>query len=390
MKNSTVGPNLNVLHILTLNGRNGEYGGPVRVAREICSELNKRGNTASIFSGALKGAEPIPMLGTIQTYVLVKPIVKKLGISSLWSWSLCRSLDTLIRNSDVIHIHFARDLISILSATIAILRKKPYVAQTHGMLIHDGRMSTRFLDLIFTRPLLNKAGQIFALSKKELSDLKKLKLSRGAAILPNGVSAQPISNFRSQKQARIVFCSRLEKRKGVEKFIGIANTLRHSGYKFEVYGPDSGELNFLLAQIDELKLHGILEYKGSLQPEQVQQVLKDIDLVVLPSKNEPFPMIILEAMAVGTAVLVMPSCGISGELGNFRRNFVSETEDLDGLVKSLEISMSRRSMKERQETREFCEESFSIKRVADTLENVYRNLNLRNGVNLAEGVESID
>ncbi len=106
-------------------------------------------------------------------------------------------------------------------------------------------------------------------------------------------------------------------------------------------------------------------------------MLMEVDLVVLPSKDEPFPMIVLEALAVGTSVLVMPSCGISMELKNFRSFFVSKSENTDGLVKSLEISMSRRNKKERDEIMHFCREYFSIKGVADTLEHVYHNLLLK-------------
>ena len=76
---------LNVLHVLTLNGRNGEYGGPVRVARELCTELHSRGHATHIFSGALRGSEPNPRHGLSESFVLLKPILKKLPVSSLWS-----------------------------------------------------------------------------------------------------------------------------------------------------------------------------------------------------------------------------------------------------------------------------------------------------------------
>ena len=49
---------MRILHVLTLNSRNGEYGGPVRVARELCRELNNLGHVTHIFSGALTGFEP--------------------------------------------------------------------------------------------------------------------------------------------------------------------------------------------------------------------------------------------------------------------------------------------------------------------------------------------
>ena len=88
MSGSESKPLLMVLHVLTLNGRNGEYGGPVRVARELCTELNSRRHNTHIFSGALAGSEPMSKPGLVESYALVKPITRKLALSSLWSWKL--------------------------------------------------------------------------------------------------------------------------------------------------------------------------------------------------------------------------------------------------------------------------------------------------------------
>jgi hypothetical protein len=74
---------LSILHVLTLNGRNGEYGGPVRVAREISKELTNRGHIVEIFSGAQRGSEPIPISSSIESFVLVRPLIKALPLLSL-------------------------------------------------------------------------------------------------------------------------------------------------------------------------------------------------------------------------------------------------------------------------------------------------------------------
>ena len=152
---------LNVLHVLTLNGRNGEYGGPVRVARELCTELHSRGHTTHIFSGALRGSEPTPKDGLSESFVLVKPILNKLPVSTLWSWGLLAPLTQQIKRADVVHIHFARDLVPYLAAFLSILNRKPFVTQTHGMIISDGRLSTRLTDFLFTRRLIKETNVNF-------------------------------------------------------------------------------------------------------------------------------------------------------------------------------------------------------------------------------------
>jgi len=260
---------LNVLHVLTLNGRNGEYGGPVRVARELCTELNKRGHTTRIFSGTLKGSEPTPKQGLAENFVVVKPIFSKLPVSTLWSWRLFAPLTKQIREADVIHIHFARDLIPFLAAIISLLNRTPVVTQTHGMIITDDRISTRLIDFFLTRPLINKSRTNLVLSEIERSIVLALGIKSPCAVLPNGIAVDITKKVVKQPSNRVAFCSRLEKRKGVEKFIELADSFRDSGIKFEIYGPDGGELQLVQKQIKSRNLNGILEYKGSLSAERV-------------------------------------------------------------------------------------------------------------------------
>jgi glycosyltransferase involved in cell wall biosynthesis len=363
---------LNVLHVLTLNGRNGEYGGPVRVARELCTELHSRGHTTHILSGALRGSEPNPKYGLSESFVLVKPLIKKLPVSSLWSWSLLAPLTKQIKRADVVHIHFARDLVPYLAAFLSILNRKPFVTQTHGMIISDGRLSTRLTDFLFTRRLIKKSRINLVLSDTELSAVLALGIKSPCKVLPNGISVSVNQKERKEPTNRIAFCSRLEKRKGVGKFIELADSFRNTGIKFEIYGPDGGELEFVQSEVKSRNLSSILEYKGSLQADEVQSVLTEIDLLVLPSKDEPFPMVILEALAVGTSVLVMPSCGFAEKLKRFESTFVADTEDLYGLNDSLiRQKTGQYRNKSHVEIAQFCAAEFGIESVVNLLLGEY-------------------
>lgn len=366
-------PQLRILHVLTLNGRNGEYGGPVRVARELCAELSERGHSTHIFSGAHRGSEPQPKNGQSESYVYVRPITRKLPVSSLWSWKLVKQVKKLIQNSDLVHIHFARDLIPFLAAFLAMAYRKPFITQTHGMIISDGRMSTRLTDLLLTRPLINRSKTNLVLTEFELSAVAKLKIKSKSYILPNGIAVEKITTGNQGLKNRVGFCSRLDKRKGIDKFIELAYEYRNYGIKFDVYGPDAGELDFLMSQIASRELSGILEYKGALQAAEVQPIISDLDILVLPSKDEPFPMVVLEALAVGTPVLVMPSCGFSNSLRGFNPDFVAQAEDLRGLTSSFENQrLNQFKLKSQEEIRTFCRGSFGISAVVDKLLNTYR------------------
>ena len=363
---------LNVLHVLTLNGRNGEYGGPVRVARELCVELNSRGHNTHIFSGALKGAEPNSRLGVSESFVLVEPIFKKFPTSTLWSWHLIIPLARQIKKADLVHIHFARDLVSFLAVLLSILNGKTFITQTHGMIILDGRLSTRITDFFFTRKLISKSRVNLVLTEMELAAIRELGVKCPCSILQNGITVRTNLKEKEKVNNRIAFCSRLEKRKRVQKFIELADFFRNAGIKFEIYGPDGGELQLVKSEIINRNLNNILEYKGTLQTDEVQDVLAKVDLLVLPSEHEPFPMVILEALAVGTPVLVMPSCGFAERLKKFESNYVASSENLSGLISSLS---SQKNIfyqnKKLAEITNFCAKEFGIEKVVNELLDLY-------------------
>jgi glycosyltransferase involved in cell wall biosynthesis len=363
---------LMVLHVLTLNGRNGEYGGPVRVARELCTELNSRRHSTHIFSGGLEGSEPTPKPGLVESYALVKPITRKLALSSLWSWKLVKLLNQLIKKSDIVHIHFARDLISFLAAFLSAVQNKPFVSQTHGM-ISDQRFSTRILDLILTKPLINQSRAILVLTEFEQKAVERLGVKPPIKVLPNGIAVEPPLGKIKSANKRVVFCARLDERKGVDKFIELADAYSSSENKFEIYGPDGGELQLVRRELEIRNLSGDVCYKGALQAGDVQKLLREIDLLVLPSRDDPFPMVILEALAVGTPVLVMPSCGFADSLKKFEPNYVASSEDLSGLFQSFEKQYkSDYSNKSKQEIIDFCNQLFGISAVTDKLLITYK------------------
>jgi glycosyltransferase involved in cell wall biosynthesis len=240
------------------------------------------------------------------------------------------------------------------------------------MVIFDGRISTRLVDYFFTRTLIQRARTAFILSKKELSSVLALGLKSNFKLLPNGIEQSHELRHRENSVTRIVFCSRIEKRKEVIKFIDLADAFRLSDIKFEIYGPDGGELHVVKREIENRELNNVLEYKGALAAQNVQKMLAEIDLLVLPSRDEPFPMVVLEALSVGTAVLIMPSCGIADALKNFDSSFVAETEDLAGLVETLNRHVSKGySITSSSEIIAFCNQTFGIKSVIIGLMSEY-------------------
>jgi glycosyltransferase involved in cell wall biosynthesis len=83
-------------------------------------------------------------------------------------------------------------------------------------------------------------------------------------------------------------------------------------------------------------------------------------------------MVILEALAVGTPVLIMPSCGFARQLEKFECSFVANTEDLHGLIVSLnQQKTTRYTNKSHSEIINFCMNEFGIASVTNRLLGEY-------------------
>jgi glycosyltransferase involved in cell wall biosynthesis len=366
---------LSILHVLTLNGAHGEYGGPNRVATELCKNLQLRGHEVRIFTGALKQSIPILRSDLKESFVIVRPLAKSFPISSLWSRKIPVSLFRQIKQVDLVHIHFARELIPITAALLCIVIKKPFVTQTHGMVIQDDRKSTKIFDFLFTRFTLNRSRTNFVLSDQEHKEIQPLSFKCQVNELPNGIAVQNLQLTRSVNQVpRIVFCSRLHSRKRPDWFLSLAKAAhnRHLVANFELYGPDNGELGQIQEQISSDPELVRVEYKGPLAPSQVFEVLSGIDLLVLPSENEPFPMIALEALSVGAPVLIMPSCGISSIFSDEFKVFVVCEETIESLVQSfVEIFENDFFRNDREKIMDFCRKHFDLDATVEKLEYVY-------------------
>ena len=176
---------------------------------------------------------------------------------------------------------------------------------------------------------------------------------------------------------KVVFCSRLHSRKRPDRFLDLASFAAAAGIDaiFEIYGSDQGELANLEDRIindpDLLRV----KYKGALQPDEVLQLLQRSDLLILPSENEPFPMIVLEALSVGTPVLVMSSCSISKMLAKDFPLMVTKSDDDRDLIEAFSILLSNlHRVGSRESIINVAKKLFNIEEVVNKIEREYIRL----------------
>lgn len=185
---------MRVLHAVTLHSTTHAFGGPVRVALNLCQGLRERGHDARLTALADGFPRPLPEeVEGVPARLHQARRVLPLGFSGLTSPSLLAGAHRLVRRADVVHVHLARDLVTLPVALAALRAGRPLVLQTHGMVDPSERLSARLLDAVAVRRVL-RAAAVLHLTTRELRDLHAVVGGTGldrAVRLVNGVPAQP-------------------------------------------------------------------------------------------------------------------------------------------------------------------------------------------------------
>ena len=310
---------MRVLHAVTAVTPDNAFGGPLRVAVNLCRELVSRGHDCSIvsLSYGFEGPPPSEVDGIPLRLFPARRVVPAAGFSGLSSLALATWAKKTIKDFDVVHVHLARDLVSLPIARMAQKSGVQTVLQTHGMVDPSQRLLAQVLDAVVTRKTLQSASAILFLTEHERRDLNLVAALQPARLhrLPNGAPRQA-QTPRNQSRPQVLFLGRLHPRKRPEDFVRVAAALRTRGVDadFVIAGPDEGALGSTLALIGELGLDDRVSYAGGLTHEQGLSLMRESTVYLLPSVDEPFPMTVLEAMSLAVPVVITTSNGLAADV----------------------------------------------------------------------------
>lgn len=328
---------MKILHVVTLATPDGAYGGPLRVALNQVRGLLEAGQDATLAAGhfGYGAAAPKEIDGVPVHLFPVKRVVPRSGFAGLCSPPLDRWLRKRMPDADIVHIHLARDLITLPAAARALLGGQPYVVQPHGMVAASQNPLAAPLDLAITRRVLRGARQVFFLTPREKADLVAVAgQDLNLQALRNGVPLCAPETKRRSPGVEVLFLARLHARKRPLHFVAMAGELsrRFPEAKFTLVGPDEGDGPEVLNAIKKLGLVGRIAWEGAVPPDQVSDRMRRANVFVLPAVNEPFAMAVLEAMSLGLPAVVTESCGLAPEIHKYRAGEVVPDGSVAALV----------------------------------------------------------
>ncbi|MEU5208987.1 glycosyltransferase [Streptomyces sp. NPDC020742] len=368
---------MRITHVVTLVSDDGAYGGPVSVATGQLGELASRGHEVELLSlWRGRGRPPAAVDGVPLRARPARTLVPGQGFLGLFHPGLLPLLWRRAGRADVLHLHAGRDLVSLAALAVAVLRRRPFLVQTHGMVQPRRTAVARLFDRVYV-PLLRRAAVALVLTDEEEAGLRRVLRSRGPRLvrLPNGVRTRPDEAERGE--ADVLFLARLQARKRPEAFVRMAALVhrKRPDASFTLHGSDEGRLAEVRRLIAEEGLGEVVTYGGALDHGAAVRRTARATVYVLPSVDEPFPMSVLESLAVGTPVVCTGSCGIAGPLRDRRAALVTDGSP-EQLAEAVLRLLEDRDLRERtvRAGRAAVEAEFSLTAVGDRLVEYYRSL----------------
>lgn len=267
----------------------------------------------------------------------------------------------ILKNNDIIHLWVPFYPINLL---IAIF-KRLFFNSKKLYLTMDTFPSLSFkfnskLDSIF-RVFYKTLGKlIFSITEKinlYSPNMKKIAVKAGITmdkilIFPTGIDIKikekekSIRNeYNIKKNEKIIlFIGILNDRKGVDVFIKVAKRLKDYNIKFIIVGDGSKRKEYeKLAE-----RYGLLEkfiFTGFRH--DVHNFYHEADLLLLPSKGEGLPGVIMESMIYGVPVVSSNILGVKDLIQNKENGFLCEIENIDCFVKNVILILNDKKLREK-------------------------------------------
>lgn len=309
--------------------------------------------------------------------------VYTLNSNSRYNLSLLKKLRDFINqgNYDLVHTHGAR-----ANLFVSLIHKK--IKAKWCITVH----SDPYLDFenrgligeIFTKlniRALKKADCIFAVTKR-FSKLLINKANLDAAkvhVIYNGIffhSDGQIPAKYEHMYFNIINVARSEKVKGQALLLKALKKIGDSHIRLHIAG-DGSELENLKALARKLDIAPQVTFHGFMTQKQLTNLYRRMNLAVLTSYSESFPLVLLEASDNQVPILSTDVGDIEMMIPDQRHGFVAKIGDLDSITTELEkaIKMPQEQLSQMAKLeKEYVAEHFSVKHQLSSILNVYQTL----------------
>ncbi|WP_313238108.1 glycosyltransferase [Sporosarcina ureae] len=174
----------------------------------------------------------------------------------------------------------------------------------------------------------------------------------------------------------IISVSRLLNSKGIDYNIKAIKKLKESHDIHYLIIGDGPEKENLIKLVEDLGLNDIVEFLGELNHTQTMQYISIADIFSLPSWQETFGLVYLEAMINGVPVIGCKGQGFDGIIEHQKNGYLAEPKDMESVYEIMDSILTNpqkvRLVVEKAEQTVLSE--FTHQKISEKIEEVYDNV----------------
>ena len=161
---------MRILHVISTFPPAFAFGGPPKVALDVCKELVKKGHDVEVYTTNAydqKHNFKLENRTVIMSGIKVTYFSNILRLSNLYiAPRMITEMRKSLKNFDVIHVHFGRQLYDVYIGLNGNRFRVPYVIQAHGSLPKIGkrRILKSIFDNFLGRKILRNSTKTIALN----------------------------------------------------------------------------------------------------------------------------------------------------------------------------------------------------------------------------------
>ena len=330
------------MRILQVNSSSAWGGGETHV-RQLTEVLRRRGHDVVIAGrpkSRLKPEIELPFLNSADFLTAVR---------------LRRRLAT--NPFDIVHAHVARDY-SVVAAALLGCKRPRFVLTRH--LLHPIR----------SHFLYRRVDAWIAPTSQIMNTLSGFS-RKTAAVIPNWVDVQQIlyAPHALHEPVTVGLLGQISPHKGHGDAI---EAMRQLGGSFRLLIAGEGESDYV--DLLQKKSAGLpVEFIGFAS---LPDFFRQIDILIVPSWEEPFGIVLLEAMAAGIPVIATAAGGPKEIISSPSEGVLVPPRDPHALARAIELltNDSERMATIVRSARNRVESNFDVRVVVPKIEEVYRGL----------------
>ncbi len=303
----------------------------------------------------VRGMEQRPELGVDCRRLVTRGKRGLVAAQGVFALALARlAIEAAAGRVDLLHIHLSVRGSSWRKSVLASAARSlgiPYAVHLHGTDYREFWEGSRGPLRAGIDAMFEGAQRIFVLGEFWADVVRDL--APGACgrivVLPNAteaVEASAAGPNASADPVRITFLGQIGERKGAGDVISALQHMRKAGNWTATLAGD-GEVDAARRRIRELGLDDRVSVPGWLDAADRNRLLAQSDVLVLPSRAENLPMVLLEAFAHGIATVMTPVGAIPEVVEDGRNGLLVAPGDVDAIAGALTSLVEDRELRAR-------------------------------------------